>query len=149
MKRATFVALGTGAVIGSAAAIGIGSSDAATIPELSRSAYEDGLIRIAASRGNALAQCDALDASQRDLCRVQATSDATVRTAELEERYRRDDGTARAAQRARIDARYEIARARCQPLKGFRRDKCLIQAHAARGRALLQANAPYQRANAN
>jgi hypothetical protein len=67
-----------------------------------------------------------------------------VRVAEVEERYRHDDRSAREAQRARIDARYQVARARCQALSGYPKDKCLISAHAARGRALLQAHSPYE-----
>ena len=52
--------------------------------------------------------------------------------------------TAREAQRARIDARYQADRARCDAVTGFKRDKCLIQAHATRGRAMLEAAAPYE-----
>jgi hypothetical protein len=145
MKRATFVALGTGAVIGSAAALGIGNSDAASPATLSRAEYQDALARVDARRGNALARCAALDASMRELCRVEAGAEATIRIADLEASYRQDDRSVRDAQRARIDARYQVARARCQALAGFQRDKCLIKAHAARGRALLQAHAPYER----
>ena len=143
MKRATFVALGMGAVIGSAAAIGLTNSDAAS-PALSKTQYQDALARIAARRGNALAQCEAIAASQREVCRTEAGADAMIRVADVEERYRHDDRSARDAQRARIDARYQVARARCQALSGFQKDKCLISAHAARGRALLQAHAPYE-----
>ena len=144
MKRTTFLALGTGAIIGSAAAIGIGNADALDTA-LSRTQYNDALARVAARRGNALARCEAVEAVRRDICRAEANSEATIRLADLEERYRRDDMTAREAQRTRINARYEVERARCQPLKGLQKDKCLIHAHAARGRALLQAHAPYER----
>jgi hypothetical protein len=143
MKRATFVALGTGAVIGSAAAIGLGNSDAAA-PVLSKTQYQDALARIDARRGDALARCERLASAEREVCRSEAGADAMIRVADLEERYRRDDRSAQQAQRARIDARYQVARARCQALSGFQKDKCLIQAHAARGRALLQAHAPYE-----
>lgn len=143
MKRATFVALGMGAVIGSAAAIGLTNSDAAT-PVLSKTQYEDALARIAALRGNALARCDSARAAAREVCRTEASADAMIQVADVEERYRHDDRSARDAQRARIDARYQVARARCQALSGFQKDKCLISAHAARGRALLQAHAPYE-----
>jgi hypothetical protein len=51
---------------------------------------------------------------------------------------------ARNAQRARIEARYLVERARCPALGGAERDQCLINAHAARGRALLEAAAPYE-----
>jgi hyperosmotically inducible protein len=144
MKRATFVALGTGALIGSAAAIGIGTSDAASPARLSSTEYHDALARAMAERGNALARCETLDAAHRDICRTQAGAEAMIAVADIEQRYRLDTQSARDAQRARIDGRYQVARARCQAFSGFQRDQCLISAHAARGRALLQAHAPYE-----
>lgn len=98
MKRAILVALGTGAVITSAAALSIGTASSQPISPVARSEYE--VARMAWS--------------------------------------------AREAQRARIYARYADARARCEPLGGARRDRCLIDAHAEKGRALLAAHAPYQ-----
>jgi hypothetical protein len=138
--------LGTGALIGSAAAIGIGSADAPA-KMISNPEYRDALERVALRRGNALARCDGVEPAERELCRAEAGADAMVRVADIEESYRHDDRTARESQRARIDARYQVARARCSPLRGFSKDRCLIQAHAARGRALLQAQAPYERNN--
>jgi hypothetical protein len=67
-----------------------------------------------------------------------------VRTAELEARFRRTEHAERALQRARIDARYQVDRARCNGVNGVRRDRCLVQAHATKGRALLEAAAPYE-----
>lgn len=96
MKRASFVALGTGAVITSAAAF---TSTVGTAPQ-------------PVARG--------------------------------EYRVAMQHQSAREAQRARIDARYQSDRARCDTLAGFRRDKCLIQAHANKGRTLLEAAAPYE-----
>jgi len=144
MKRATFVALGTGAIIGSAAAIGIANGDPVSF-SVSRNEYRDGLVRVAARRGNALARCETAQAAFRDVCRAEANGEATIRVAELEERLHPEDATARAVLRARIDARYQVARTRCQALSGLQKDQCLISVHAARGRALLQAQAPYER----
>jgi len=50
---------------------------------------------------------------------------------------------ARRAQREVIESRYQSDRAACEPLGGLRRDSCLIEAHARKGRALLEAAAPY------
>jgi hypothetical protein len=103
MRRATFVALGIGAIVTSAAAIGItasGTPEAATPTELGAH-----------------------------------PSVTEKRHAEL---------SARDAQRARIEGRYESERAQCEALSGARHDRCLIEAHAHRGRALLEAAAPYQ-----
>jgi hypothetical protein len=57
---------------------------------------------------------------------------------------KRAEASARHAQRAIIDKRYEVERARCDALSGLRHDTCLISAHAHRGHALLEAAAPYQ-----
>jgi hypothetical protein len=52
---------------------------------------------------------------------------------------------ARAGQRARVETRYLEERARCEGLGGAKRDACFIGAHALRGRALLEIQAPYAR----
>ena len=98
MKRAMLVALSTGAVITSAAALSVGQPSAA--PALPAAPTE--------VRG-ALAHLGA-----------------------------------RAQQRQLIEARHREARARCDALGGFRRDQCLVKAHAAKGRALLASAAPYE-----
>jgi hypothetical protein len=98
MRRAILVALGTGAVITSAAGITLGT---AITP-----------------------------------------APAPART-ELERT--RISHEARAQQRAQVESRYLEARARCEPLGGAKRDTCFISAHAVRGRALLEIQAPYAR----
>ena len=51
--------------------------------------------------------------------------------------------SARQAQREMIETRYQSDRARCDGLGGIRRDNCMIDAHARKGRAMLEAAAPY------
>ena len=53
-------------------------------------------------------------------------------------------GVTAAAERSRIESRYQSDRVRCDALAGFKRDKCLIRAHATKGRAMLEAAAPYE-----
>lgn len=98
MRRAIFVALGVGAIVTSAAAIGFNGS-----PESTAAAAPTSMVEM-----------------------------------------RRTESTARDAQRARIELRYEAERAQCEPLKGVQHDRCLIDAHVHHGRALLEAAAPYQ-----
>ena len=50
---------------------------------------------------------------------------------------------AREAQRSGIEARYVADRAGCEALGGAVRDRCFIDAHARKGRAMLEAAAPY------
>lgn len=142
--RAIVVALGTGAFITSAAALSISGNDA-SMQELDRQAYEASLRGIQAVREARIERCDALAAANdRDYCRTEALAFELVRVAEVEQAFRRTEQSARALQRARIDARYQTDRARCAAVPGgTQREKCLVKAHAARGRALLQAAAPY------
>lgn len=143
MKRAIVVALGVGAVITSAAAIGIASPEAAP-RSVSRHQYQASLRAAEAAREAAAARCATLAEPAREVCRAEAAAEGLVRAAEIESSYRRDERSARQLQRARIEARHEVARAHCAALSGFRRDKCLVKAHAARGRALLEAAGPYE-----
>lgn len=145
--RAIIVALSTGAVITSAAAIGIGATVGSS-PEngtMTRLEYDAALRDVETSRASAVARCEPLAGDERDLCRTQAAANEMVWVAEIEAAYRRNERVARSLQRARIDARYQIDRTRCGAHAGVKRDRCLIQAHATRGRAMLEAAAPYDR----
>ena len=144
MRRTILVALGTGAVITSAvAAIGFGSGFNSG-EALEAGQYRAALAQIAQERREEQERCAALNGHAREACRVSAEANEAARAAELEAGYRRTHAAARAAQRARIDARYTVARAKCAPLGGFARDQCLVEAHALRGRALLEAQVPYE-----
>ena len=95
MKRAILIALGTGLVISSAAALDIVG-------------YRE-------------------PAAQGDLVQEARTREA-----------------AREEQRSRIEARYAAEREACAAVKGgYPREKCVVKAHANKGRALLAAAAPY------
>ena len=145
MKRAIVVALATGAVISSAAALGIGATAVTSETHgLTRAQYEGALRSVEQAREALLLACDAHGGLDREVCRAEASGIEMIRMAELEARYRRSPQAERAAQRARIDARYVVERARCAGVYGVRRDRCLVQAHATKGRALLEAAAPYE-----
>ena len=143
MKRAVLVALGTGAIISSAAAFSIGGSYEAGA-SLSRDAYAARLRSLEALRDTQMARCDAAAGFERDFCRIEVEADQSVRLADAEAAHRRTQQASRAAQRARIEARYQVERAKCGALGGFKRDKCMVQVHATKGRALLDAAAPYE-----
>ena len=144
MRRAIVVALGTGAFISSAAALSLSGAEEPR-KDMNRGEYEIALRGIEAARPARLARCEALAAADRELCRTEAQARELVRVAEIEQDFRRTQQSARALQRARIDARYQVERARCGlQAAGFRREKCLVKAHANRGVAMLEAAAPYE-----
>ena len=143
MRRAILVALGTGAIITSAAAFNVGG---VTEPgyEMTQRQYEARLRAVEAARAAHDAACDAGVGTERELCRIEAASEESVSIAETEAAFRRTQQSARAAQRARIDARYQMERAKCGALGGLKRDKCLVKVHATRGRSMMDAAAPYE-----
>jgi hypothetical protein len=67
----------------------------------------------------------------------EAATNELVRVSDIEEGYRRTQQSSRAVQRARIEARFQVDRARCGTLGGFKRDKCLVSAHATRGHSMI------------
>jgi len=144
MRRAILVALGTGVVITSAAAIGITASLEPDPKTMTRAEYAAALQRLEAMRAQNQVRCGSMDAADAGLCLAQLRADDRVKSADLEAAFRRTEHAARDAQRARIDARYEVDRAKCESVKGVRKDRCLIAAHATKGRALLEAAAPYE-----
>jgi hypothetical protein len=73
-----------------------------------------------------------------------ATGGAAAIAAHSEYERARVASAAREAVRAKIDEGYLRQRALCEPLGGAKRDRCFVAAHAARGRALLEAQAPYR-----
>jgi hypothetical protein len=143
MKRAVLVALGTVTFISGAAAINIGASATPEV-SLTRAQYDAALEEIAATRPLVQARCDEEAGTGTELCRAQAEADEMLRSAEIEARFRRDQASARGAQFARIEARYQVERTKCAAMGGNNRDRCLVAAHATRGRALLEIAAPYQ-----
>ena len=143
MRRAIFVALSTGTVIASAAAIGIGAAGNEQ-QSMSRVQYESALSGIESARVRLTARCDAFTGSDREICLTEAAAHEMVQVAEIEANYRRTENSARALQRVRIDARYQMDRARCGAQSGIKRDRCLVRAHATKGRAMLDAAAPYE-----
>lgn len=147
MNRATLVALCTGTVITSAAAIGVGTAGETPAPTMTRAQHATALARVAAARDAAFARCAAGRASGRDACEARESALAQLHAAELEVRFRRTPEAARAAQLARIEVRHQAALAGCAPLKGSDHDDCLIRVHALYGRALLESQAPYAMRN--
>jgi hypothetical protein len=140
-----WVALGTGAAISSAAAIGIGAASVfePQAQAISRAEFASALAALDSQREPTLARCEERPSAERELCRAEASGEDLIRSADLEDSFRRTQDSARAAQRARVEARYYVERAKCASLGGANRDRCLIAAHAVRGGALLELAAAY------
>jgi hypothetical protein len=142
MRRAILAALAAGTVITSA--LGIGAATQSERQPIDREKYGAALAGIDAAREATLARCNATPGTQKEVCRARIGAAEAIRVADRVAMFRRTRDAARNAQRARVEARYVVERAECMALGGTKRDQCQISAHAARGRALLEAAAPYE-----
>ena len=95
-------------------------------------------ILVALGTGMAISSAAALDIAGASAPAGTATAHSQVVHAA------RARAAARSEQRELIHARYLAQRSQCAALSGYQRETCLVQAHAARGRALLEAAAPYE-----
>jgi hypothetical protein len=145
MRRAILVALSTMTLVSSATAIRYSAGDVPDAGQLRLGEYRAAHASIALARSSALERCASLQrVDARDSCEAAALAREAARVAEVEAGFRGSEQATRAGQRARIELRYQMERARCAPLGGAQRDRCFIAAHALKGRALLDSASPYQ-----
>lgn len=149
MKRVILIVLGVGVVVSSAGGLGFGTATREPTVQMTQGDLDAALGRIASDSDAVMARCAQQPAATRELCRAQAQADEMVRAADAELQFRRTGETARAVQRARIEARYLVDRARCAALTGWNKDSCLVAIHAVRGRALLESATPYRQLASN
>jgi len=93
-------------------------------------------ILVALGTGLVISSATALDIGARSTTPL-ASPDDVVQVARARE-------SARSTQRDRIQARFVAEREQCAQLRGYQREKCVVKAQANRGRALLDAAAPYE-----
>ncbi len=86
-------------------------------------------------------QCDTLKDNAKDVCHKEAKGKESVAKAELEQQYKPSDRHARDVQEEKIKAAYEVAKEKCDDMKGDAKSACEKQAKAdqERGKAELRA----------
>ena len=87
-------------------------------------------------------QCDTLKDNAKDVCHKEAKGKEAVAKAELEQQYKPSDRHARDVQEEKIKAAYEVAKEKCDDMKGDAKSACEKQAKADqdRGKAELRAS---------
>lgn len=97
--------------------------------------------RIKADYKAARAACDKMSGNAKDICVEQAKGDEKVAEAQLQ--YQRSGKPADASKvaLAQAEAAYEVAKERCDDLKGADKDACVKDAKAAEARAKASAKA--------
>jgi hypothetical protein len=106
-----------------------------------RDAEED---RIEADYKAAKAKCDAMKGNEKDICEKEAKANEKVAKAELNAKKNPSERNQRTGQEAKIDGKYDVAKEKCDSMKGNEKDACEKTAKAERDRA----KADMQRAEA-
>ncbi|WP_313076711.1 hypothetical protein [Melaminivora sp.] len=87
--------------------------------------------RIEADYKAAKAQCEPLQGNAKDVCKKEAEGNEKVAKAQLEAQYKPSDKHTSKVHEARADADYEVAKEKCEDLKGNDKDVCKKDAKAA------------------
>ena len=87
------------------------------------------------------AKCDTLKDNAKDVCDKEAKGKENVAKAELEQQYKPSDSHARNVKEEQVKATYEVAKEKCDDLKGDAKNACEKQAKAdeAKGKAEIKA----------
>ena len=123
-------------VIAVAAALGLPGITHAALSKEERKSEQD---RISSTYKAAKANCKGLKGNAKDICEAEAKGAQKVAKAELEAR---DKGTAKEQANVRIakaEAEYEVAKEKCDDLKGNEKDVCKKDAKATMTRAKNEA----------
>lgn len=102
---------------------------------LSKDEYKSQKDRIEADYKMAKERCDALKDNAKDICQQEAKGNEKIAKAELDARNKGTDKARKEAAEAKIDAQYEIAKEKCDDLKGNDKDVCVKDAKAVEQRA--------------
>jgi hypothetical protein len=137
MKK-TFLAL---AVV---AACSFGTAASA---QMTKEAHKTEKDRIEADYKAAKAQCDGLKDNAKDICGAEAKGKQKVAKAELEQQYKPNARNEKKVMDAKADASYELAKEKCDDMKGNDKDVCMKDAKAARTTA--KENAKVAKTSAN
>ena len=104
-----------------------------------KDAYDAAKARITAQAKADLRACEAVKDQARALCRAQAAGREKTARADLEARYRPSAEATKQAKNAAAEADFEVAKVKCEALKGKAEDRCLQDAKGARDAAVRQA----------
>ena len=116
-----------------------GAAGAADNTTMSRDAYKADKDKIEAQYKSDKAQCSSMSGNAKDVCQAEAKGKEKVAKAELEANYKNSDKARIDARVAKADADYDVAKEKCDDLKGNDKDVCVKQAKAAHTKAKADA----------
>ncbi|BEP62477.1 hypothetical protein GmRootV213_30310 [Variovorax sp. V213] len=97
--------------------------------------------KISADYKAAKAACDAMKDNAKDVCMEEAKGKEKIAKAELDQKQKPSDGNARKVAEAKVEATYNVAKEKCDDLKGDAKSACVKEAKAeeAKGKADIKA----------
>jgi hypothetical protein len=137
MKRTKFFATFALAFVLSVAALGWSAAVDTPRTLMSRDDYLDARVGIEAQTRMAVGACRAQQGVAREVCRAQAHGEERVMLAELNARYHGTVAAADEVRIAKVKARYDVERARCDAHAPGEREQCLRAAREGRTREMF------------
>ncbi len=116
-----------------------GAANAADSKTMSRDAYKADKDKIEAQYKADKERCSSLSGNAKDVCQAEAKGKEKVAKAELEANYKNTDKARIDARTAKADADYDVAKEKCDDLKGNDKDVCVKEAKAAHTKAKADA----------
>jgi chromosome segregation ATPase len=127
------------AAAGIAFAGAAGANDRADHNGMSRDQYKAEKDRIESQYKADKDACKSQNGNAKDVCEKEAKGKEKVAKADLEARYKNTDKARYDARVAKADADYDVAKEKCDDLKGNQKDVCVKEAKAAHTRAKADA----------
>jgi hypothetical protein len=109
---------------------------AADAQPLSKQAFEAAMKKVEAQAKSERKACDAQKGRAADLCEKEAKARLRIARAELEAEYKPSPDSVQEARNVKADAEYDVAREKCNDLKGASKDGCVKSAKSAREAAI-------------
>lgn len=109
---------------------------AAEAPAMSRQAFKAAESKIEAVARSERKACETRKGRAAELCAKEAKAREKIAKAELEADYRPSPDSAQEARNVKANAEYDVAREKCDDLKGAARDRCITAAKSVREAAI-------------
>lgn len=136
ISLALVLALGAGGALAANKALELPESEKAP---LTKARYEAAKVAIDRQFDADRKACERVRRNAREVCNAQAEGRQQAERAKLEARYRPSPDLVEEAKFAIADANFDVAKAKCEALKGRAEDRCMKEAKAAREAARRQA----------
>lgn len=114
-----------------ALAAGLALSGGAFAANMSKDEYKTAKDKIEADAKADKAACKSMSGNARDICQAEAKGKEKVAKAELEAQYKPSNKATTKVRNMKAEAEYEVAKEKCDDMKGNEKDVCRKDAKAA------------------